>query len=84
VEPGPIAFRFAADVLNPDDWDPMFVDGLTCRVALDICEILTQSTAKLGAIGNAYLKFMAEARTVNGIETGPLETFEDSYITSRY
>lgn len=80
---GPIPYRFAADIEDPAAWDPMFVDGFSCRLALDVCEVLTQSTAKLGAIGSAYLKFMSEARQVNGIEIGPVEPPEDLYITVR-
>lgn len=84
VSIGPIAFRFTADIEDPDEWDPMFVQGFSCAIALEICEPLTQSTTKLGAIGNAYLKFMSEARLVNGIETGPVEPPLDDYLACRY
>lgn len=83
VNTGPLAYRFASDIQDPAKWDPMFVDSFSARLALDVCEPLTQSTNKIGAIGNAYIKFIGEARTVNGIETGSVEPPEDTYITCR-
>jgi len=80
---GPIDFRFCADIANPNLMDPMFIDGYSCRLALETCEILTQSDKKLSNIGGHYAKFMSEARTVNAIETGPTEPPEDAYISLR-
>lgn len=80
---GPINFRFAADIENPNEMDPMFISGFSNRLAFTVCEVLTQSNTKLAAIGGSYNKFMSEARTVNGIETGPIEAPEDSYISLR-
>lgn len=81
---GPIALRFCADIEDPDLMDPLFVDGFSARLALETCEILTQSDKKLAGIGGHYNKFMSEARIVNAIETGPTEPPEDAYIALRY
>lgn len=81
---GPFHFRHVADIMSPDDWDPMFLNGYSCAAALEVCEPITQSTGKLKNISSFYDKFMSEARTVNAIEQGPVESPEDSYITSRY
>jgi len=78
-----ILFRFAADIADPAAFDPMFCEGLGSRIAFEICEPLTQSISKLTSIANEYKVFMSEARLVNGIETGPTEPPEDSYITCR-
>jgi hypothetical protein len=56
---------------------------LGARIGLEVCERLTQSTAKLSNIGAAYKVFMTEARTVNGIETGAEEPPEDDWLTCR-
>lgn len=80
---GPIPLRFCADIEDPNLMDPMFIDGLSCRLALETCETLTQSDKKLANIGGHYSKFMSEARIVNAIETGPTEPPEDSYIALR-
>lgn len=84
VQTGPIAFRFAADVSDPNAFDPMFVDGFSARLAYELVERLSQSSGKKADMGGAYNKFMSEARTVNGIETGPTEAPEDTYVTVRY
>lgn len=80
---GPIIYRFAADVSDPTLFDAMFVEGFACRIALEVCETLTQSTKKLNGIAQEYKKFMSEARVVNGIETGPTDPDLDEYIAVR-
>jgi hypothetical protein len=80
---GPIPFRFAADIADPAQFDPMFVEGFASRIGFEICEEVTQSTAKQGACASAYKQFMSEARTVNAIEEGPTEPPEDAYIECR-
>lgn len=80
---GPLVFRFAADVQDTTQFDPMFSEGLSCTIAKEVCEILTQSTAKVVRIEQDYMKIMGDARIVNGIENGPTYPPEDSYITTR-
>ena len=65
------------------EMDPMFCEGLGARIALEIAEDLTQSDAKLQAIGAMYKEFMTEARVVNGIETGATEPPLDDWIACR-
>lgn len=78
-----ILLRFAADITNVKRMTAMFCEGLACRIASEVCESLTQSTEKLGAIASAYKAYMTEARIANGIETGSEEPPEDDYITCR-
>ena len=80
---GVILFRFVADVRDPNAMDPMFVEGFACRLALSVCEALTQSDSKLSNIASMYNKFMGEARTVNAIELGPVEQPLDDFIACR-
>lgn len=82
-EVDPIILRFVANVYNVALMDPMFCEGLACRIGLEVCETLTQSTTKLQTIGQAYNRFMFEARAVNGIETGSTEPPLDDYIACR-
>ena len=78
-----IMLRFAADIADVTQMDSMFCEGLSCRIAGEVCESLTQSTSKLQAIAAEYKMFMGEARAVNGIEQGPVEASEDSFISVR-
>jgi hypothetical protein len=79
----PILLRFVADVTYVPAMDDMFCEGLAARIATETCEELTQSGDKLKNIAAAYKWFMGEARTVNGIETGPTEAPEDEFIVVR-
>lgn len=81
---GPIVLRFTADVTRVQTMDDMFCEGLACRVALAVCEPLTQSTSKVQSIASEYAKFMGEARTKNSIEQGSTEPPQDDYLTCRY
>jgi hypothetical protein len=81
---GPIPLRFVADMTDVTQMDDMFCEGLGARVAMELCEPLTQSAAKLQAIEGEYKTFMAEARAVNGIEIGPVEQPLDDLLQVRY
>jgi hypothetical protein len=83
ASPEPIQFRFSADVVNVLQFDPMFCLGFAAAIGGAICEEVTQSTGKLGAIRGEYQKAMTEARLVNGIEQGPTEPPTDDYIACR-
>jgi hypothetical protein len=79
----PLYFRFVANVNDVTAMDPMFCEGLAARIALEVCETLTQSTEKLSAVTQMYEKFMTDARVVNGIETGAEEQPLEDYIACR-
>jgi hypothetical protein len=80
---GPIPLRFVADMTDVTQMDDMFCEGLGARMAMELCEPLTQSAAKLQAIEGEYKTFMAEARAVNGIEIGPVEQPLDDLLQVR-
>ncbi len=78
-----IVLRFVADMADVTLMDPMFIEGLACRIGYEVCEPLTQSASKRQVIAGEYAKFMGEARLTNAIETGPVESPEDEFITCR-
>lgn len=84
IQTGALMFRFAADVIDVTKMDDLFCEGLGSRVALEVCEPLTQSTSKLKDIASEYKQFMGEARNVNGIEQGSTEPPLDDYIQTRF
>jgi hypothetical protein len=83
LDGGPIVFRFIADVQDVTAFDDMFCEALSARIALEVCEPLTQSTAKLQIIGKEYEKFMSDALLVGGIEAGIEEPPLDDLISCR-
>lgn len=82
-EIGPILYRFVADVTRVSEMHDMFCEGLACRIALAVCEPLTQSNSKLTTIAGEYKFFMTEARINNAIEVGSVQAAEDDWIACR-
>jgi len=80
---GPLAYRFVCNVTDVSRMDAMFCEGLAARVALEVCEPLTQSTAKLGAIAKIYDEWMSNARAINAIEQGTEQPPDDDYVSCR-
>lgn len=78
-----IAFRFSGDIVDVRQFNPLFVEALGSRMAFELAEPLTQSTAKLQAIGAEYKQFMGDARMSNGIETGATQPPLDDWIATR-
>jgi hypothetical protein len=78
-----ILLTYVADVHDVSRMDPMFCEGLACRIALACCESITQSTTKLNSIGNQYQTFMKEARMVDAIEDEYEEPPVDDLLLER-
>lgn len=78
-----IVMRFVASVTDVTRMHAMFCEGLGARIALEVCEAVTQSAEKLTTIEAKYNKFMGEARIVNAIEQGETEPYEDDWISCR-
>lgn len=82
-DPGPIVFRFGADVQNVQQFDPLFFEGFAARIGFEVCEPLTQSGSKKAICAQTYKLMMTEARVINSIETGPEQPLLDDYIATR-
>lgn len=78
-----IVLRFVADIVRVTAMDDMFCEGLALRIALGICQPLTQSDNKMQNIASQYKLLMGEARQVNAIELGPVEFPTDDWIACR-
>lgn len=79
----PLMLRFVADIQTVTKMDDMFCEGLAARIAMEACEAITNSNAKMQTCINTYKQMMGEARIVNAVEIGPVEPPEDDYITCR-
>lgn len=83
IESGPIPFRFVADLTDVRRMDDLFCVALGYRVALAVCDALTQSASQLASVGRAYAVFRSDAATVNAIEVGYEDSPDDDYVTVR-
>jgi len=84
AEYGPISLRFVADVTDVRLMTDMFCEALGYRVAIAVCDILTQSLTQLAAIEKGYGVFRSQAATKNAIEMGYDDPPDDNYVTVRY
>lgn len=81
-EAGPLNLKYVRRV-DPDEFDPLFVQALSCSLALSLAEKITTSTAKKQDIANDYKTIIAEAKKVNAIEAPPVTTPEDTFVLVR-
>jgi hypothetical protein len=79
----PIIYRFVADTVDVPSFDALFCEGLGARIGLEVCEPLTQSTAKKQAIASEYQKFINLAKAQNAILEGADEPALDDWIACR-
>lgn len=83
-EAGPIPFRFVADVQDVSRMDTMFCEGLSARVGMEVCEIITQSGVQVGTVAKIYDEWITRAKVKNAIEQGVDQPPDDDFITVRY
>ncbi len=69
----PFIFRFASDLTAVSQFDDLFCEGLAARMAMEMCETLTQSPPKMQEVTQIYGRWIAEARAVSAIEAGTTE-----------
>ena len=78
---------FVKDVPEAE-FDPLFVEVLACRIALESVEHVTQSNTKKADAEALYRQAVADAGQVNAFIRGPEDIGSDdedfSFITARY
>lgn len=82
-QPAPLYLRYISQVTDPNRMDVLFREAVAARLAVEVCEELTQSNTKLQNLTAAYGAIISEARRTNAIEKPPQEALEDSWITAR-
>lgn len=79
----PLRIRYTARVDDPTLYDPLFVEVLACKLALEACETLTQSGTKQQAAEQAYKFALSEAVRQDAIENPPDELLQGSWLDAR-
>lgn len=75
--------RYIKRVEDPNEFDPLFIDALAGRLALQLCESITQSNTKKNLLELEYRDTIASARRTSAIEKLPVEPPEDDWISVR-
>ncbi|WP_024337983.1 hypothetical protein [Bradyrhizobium japonicum] len=64
---GPRLVRYIANLTDPADWDPLFVEALAARLAMKIAMPLTNKPSVLQGAQVVYNEAISEARRINSI-----------------
>lgn len=79
----PLNFRYIYEVTDATLFDPLFKKALAARLALEMCEQITQSNTKLQSISEIYKEAIALARQKNAFEQANHLPPVDSWISCR-
>lgn len=76
--------RYIAEITDPNMYDVVFQDVVATRLALEVCESLTQSNTKKEILWNEYQESLITARKIDAQENPPIALVEDDWIKIRY
>lgn len=79
----PLYIRYIARIEDTSLFDALFIEALANKLALELCEELTQSNTKKESLNQDYDKIIAKAKRTNAIENVAAEPPADTWITVR-
>lgn len=82
-ESAPLDVRYVKRVTDPNVMVALFREALASRMALEMCEELTQSNSKKEGLRADYIAAIREARRVNAILKNPAFPPQDEWLTVR-
>ena len=81
--PVPLPILYVSDAIDPTKYDPLFVEALACKCAMEWSERLTQSVPKKQQAVAEYKDIVRMARSVNSIQTPSQPLPDNTWILSR-
>jgi len=79
----PIYIRYIKRTTDTATFDPLFVEALSAKMALELCEEITQSNTKKSDLKDDFKTMILEARRNNAFENIAAESPTDTWITGR-
>lgn len=79
----PLKLRYISQVMEPNSWDSNFREALASRIAMEICEELTQSDTKKQSAANDYKRAITQAVRIGAIEKPSVMPPDNQWIISR-
>lgn len=79
----PLKVRYVSRLEDTGAWDALFVEAFACRLAVEVCERLTQSSSKRQLAWDEYKIAVREAVRADAIENPPEPLPDDSWMLSR-
>lgn len=83
-ELGPLNVRYISSNLVESLFDVTFAEALSCALAINTVEELTNSNTKMANLQKTYDDYIKMARRRNAFENRPVQSPTDSWITSRF
>ncbi|MEZ5665877.1 MAG: hypothetical protein R3F55_00245 [Alphaproteobacteria bacterium] len=81
--PAPLAIRYLRRIADPNLFDPLLAEALAARLALELCEALTQSNTKRQLLADDNDAVLARARAADGQEGVPPAPAESPWVLAR-
>lgn len=79
----PLRIRYVYRATNAGHFDPLFVEALACKLAMEGVETLTQSGSKKQMLADEYIAALKEAQRSDAIENPPEDLPRGSWLDSR-
>ncbi|WP_368762507.1 hypothetical protein [Klebsiella michiganensis] len=79
----PVYIRYGARMPDPTNYDEAFTEAFACKLAVEICETITQSSTKKQAALQDFDMAIKAARAASAIERPPIKQQDTSWYTSR-
>lgn len=79
----PLKIRYVASITDTGSWDAAFTEVFACKLAVEICERLTQSNSKRQLAWDEYQQGLKQAVRSDAIENPPEPLPDDSWVLSR-
>lgn len=80
---GPLKIMYVSRVADPNEWDMQFRELIACRIAVEICEELTQSNTKKQLLMEEYERQLRRAVRGDGVETPGEALYESDWLRAR-
>lgn len=79
----PLEIRFVQDVIDPNEYDDLFIEAFECALALVTCKEVTGNTAMKESLKDDFDTAIAEAKKAGAIEKGAQNFPEDDWVNAR-
>lgn len=80
---GPLRLRYISRVEDTALWDSSFVEAFACKLAVETCEAITQSSEKRQLARQEYDEAVQAAKRAGGIELPPQQIADDTWVMGR-
>jgi hypothetical protein len=79
----PLEIRYVSKVTDPNKMTPLFREAFAARLAVELCEELTQSNTKMEAVKQWYKEQIGKAKKSNAIQRPAQQPPTDTWLTCR-